>query len=77
MKVHKTTLAEMDEPGSIWAAVDMAKWEHRSVMRYRREKKWDHQFYCRQNREAMMRAIRVIARGQIASMDPRNRRTKA
>ena len=35
MKVHQPTFGDVNQPGSIWSAVEIAKREHKSMMRYK------------------------------------------
>lgn len=76
MKIHKATFEEINQPGSIWAAVSMAKQEHRSVLRYKRQKDWSMQDYCRIQRDTMMHTIRVIARGLLVTCERSNSKLK-
>jgi len=73
MKVHKITFAESGDPG-IWAAVSMAKHEHRNAMRYKRDKSWSLYGHCRETRDTMLHTIRIIARGLLANMERHNRK---
>lgn len=56
-------------PGSIWFVVAMAKTDHRSMMKYRKEKMWSHADYCRSQVVTTMRAVRLIARGLSAQTE--------
>jgi hypothetical protein len=74
MKVHRITFAEMNQPGSIWPAVDMAKQAHREALEYRRAKLSALFTYCLSQRGLMMQTVRVIARGLHACIERDNRR---
>jgi hypothetical protein len=69
MKVHHTTFGDVNQPGSIWSAVEIARSEHRSMLRYKREKQWFSQDHCRCKRDTMMHTIRLIARGLLATVE--------
>lgn len=77
MKVHQPTFGDVNQPGSIWRAVEIAKREHKSMMRYKRGNQWSLQDHCRSQRDTMMHTIRLIARGLLATVERSNRKSNA
>ena len=77
MKVHQPTFGDVNQPGSIWSAVEIAKREHKSMMRYKRGNEWSMQDHCRSQRDTMMHTIRLIARGLLVTVERSNRKSNA
>jgi len=77
MKVRQPTFEDVNQPGSIWSAVEIAKREHKSMMRYKRGNQWALQDHCRSQRDTMLHTIRLIARGLLVTVERSNRKSNA
>lgn len=77
MKVHQPNFGDVNQPGSIWSAVEIAKREHKSMMRYKRGNQWSLQDHSRSQRDTMMHTIRLIARGLLVTVERSNRKSNA
>ena len=53
--------------------MEIAKREHKSMMRYKRGSQWSMQDHCRGQRDTMMHTIRLIARGLLVTVERSNR----